>query len=550
MSEQQSLDEEVWNQYTKWSSDNGGFIHESLTFSPATSKTGASAFSTASISEGTTLLACPHTLVLDYDKATAAFPKAFVESVCPHAALCFFLCKERILGEKSFWWPYLRILPKEFNTPLYFDEADKKFLNGCNLGYDESVDGRRSTWDTEWSNGLDVLKSIGEDVNGYTWDLFLWATTVFTSRSFMGKLMRWDGNPDAHSYEDDDPALFPIVDSLNHRPRAKITWQPGSDALSLVSVDRIEAGDEIFNNYGPKANEELLLGYGFATPDNPTDTITLRLTAPLSPPQARIRSQQPQPIHPGIYHISRNANPFYPRELTTLFHILTATPSEIPLLEKFPNADIISIRNELATQFQLFIATSRKLAGFDVDPGKPQNDKQRAAKILRDGQIAILQSAIKYSEGEVKKIFEQHEGSEVLTIETTLTEIAFKGAVEKCFETSDVEELVEAEQEDVVFVLFLCWKYLYSDEPKWRKWFKAMAKHYPIPKADDEVDSGIQDVFDAVFPYAGKLAVDVFGGDRWTPALLGWAMEIYQSEGVNAVVDGTMVYMISLEVHE
>lgn len=397
----------------------------------------------------------------------------------------------------------------------------------------------------------------------------MWAATVFTSRSFMDNLMRWDGNPEAiHSYEDDNPALFPVVDSLNHRPQAKITWQPGSNALSLVSVDRIEAGVEVFNNYGPKANEEclsiqsnvpfpaahnslVLLGYGFAIPDNPTDTITLRFTAPLTPPQARIRSKQPQPSRPGIYHVSRNANPFYPKELTTLFHILTAAPSEIPLLEKSPSADIISIRNELATQFQLFIAMSRKLAGFDTDPGEPQNDKQRAAKTLRDGHMTILQSAIGHSESELKRIFKKYEGSEILTIETALTEKSFKEAVEKCFETSDVEELVEAEQEDVVFVLFLCWKYLCSDEPKWRKWFETMAKHYSTSKANDsEVDEGIRDVFDAVFPDAAKLAVDVFGGAGWTPPLLGWIMDIYQNEGVNTVVDGTIVYMISLEAHD
>lgn len=33
----------------------------------------------------------------------------------------------------------------------------------------------------------------------------------------------------------------------------------------------------MFNNYGPKPNSELILGYGFALPSNPSDTIVLQI---------------------------------------------------------------------------------------------------------------------------------------------------------------------------------------------------------------------------------------------------------------------------------
>lgn len=38
-----------------------------------------------------------------------------------------------------------------------------------------------------------------------------------------------------------------------------------------------QANTEIFNNYGPKPNSELILGYGFSLPDNPDDTIVLKI---------------------------------------------------------------------------------------------------------------------------------------------------------------------------------------------------------------------------------------------------------------------------------
>lgn len=37
------------------------------------------------------------------------------------------------------------------------------------------------------------------------------------------------------------------------------------------------AGSELLNNYGPKPNSELILGYGFSIPQNPDDTIVLSI---------------------------------------------------------------------------------------------------------------------------------------------------------------------------------------------------------------------------------------------------------------------------------
>lgn len=89
-------------------------------------------------------------------------------------------------------------------------------------------------------------------------ELFLWAATVFSSRSFSGKLMAWtdDLTTAAMAEPDSLPALFPLMDAVNHQPRTKTTWQPGAGMLSAVSGAAIAAGAEVCNNYGPKSNEE------------------------------------------------------------------------------------------------------------------------------------------------------------------------------------------------------------------------------------------------------------------------------------------------------
>jgi hypothetical protein len=45
----------------------------------------------------------------------------------------------------------------------------------------------------------------------------------------------------------------------------------------MVMHKHFQAGEEVFNNYGPKPNDELLLGYGFVLPNNPDDTLLLKL---------------------------------------------------------------------------------------------------------------------------------------------------------------------------------------------------------------------------------------------------------------------------------
>lgn len=58
-----------------------------------------------------------------------------------------------------------------------------------------------------------------------------------------------------------------------------ITWLTSSDprSISLVAPAPIESGVQVYNNYGPKPNEELLLGYGFVLSPNPDDVLPLRL---------------------------------------------------------------------------------------------------------------------------------------------------------------------------------------------------------------------------------------------------------------------------------
>ncbi|KAJ4307631.1 hypothetical protein N0V94_009667, partial [Neodidymelliopsis sp. IMI 364377] len=102
-----------------------------------------------------------------------------------------------------------------------------------------------------------------------------WAATIFSSRAFIS----------THILPDIDtiPILFPVVDILNHSVTAKVEWDfkaHHSFTLRCLDSSTFQAGEELFNNYAPKQNDELLLGYGFCLENNPIEQFALKLAFP------------------------------------------------------------------------------------------------------------------------------------------------------------------------------------------------------------------------------------------------------------------------------
>jgi hypothetical protein len=57
----------------------------------------------------------------------------------------------------------------------------------------------------------------------------------------------------------------------------KDTYNDQGYTVAIVHHIAVAQGQELHNNYGPKPNAELVLGYGFSLPHNPDDTIVLKL---------------------------------------------------------------------------------------------------------------------------------------------------------------------------------------------------------------------------------------------------------------------------------
>ena len=301
----------------------------------------------------------------------------------------------------------------------------------------------------------------------------------------------------------DFAVLFPMQDVPNHSHNAHVDWTFDPGRFSVTVNDPVEAGDEVFNNYGPKGNGELLLGYGFCLPGNPHDSVMLTLKPPPEDLQEQLKR-----VHPGYF---KPANQGWDGEKAT-FHIKQPSaategqPNGIfdelpaPLLELLTYI----LRHERGLPFHFFEeplqylaspsgsrylphvarmivqSLSPKLAKLHAVelPSSPQNERQQQASIYRAGQTDILSAAIAslrtYTRSLVRPATES--GARLVTLEgfrelwayhSTKSETsvpAFLQGIQANAGTLDVTQLRMAGWEEDVFVLALCAAVLEGEE--------------------------------------------------------------------------------------
>ncbi|KAK6503958.1 hypothetical protein TWF506_002175 [Arthrobotrys conoides] len=393
--------------------------------------------------EPLTLASCPVSLIFSLANPSPSFPVLFLESpsLSIHAKACFHLSHHLLLKEQSQFWPYIRLLPQTFDTPLYFSDDEMERLAGTNLGAGDVLL-RKQLWMEEWESGKQLLEDVkAERAQEYTWDIYLRAATIYTSRSFPSTLVGITINSivGKHAAGLDDigfPVLIPLVDILNHKPNTKIIWEPTPTSFSLKIPETISAGSQVFNNYGPKGNEELLMGYGFAIPENPADSLAMKFTISPRGQAAEIWEQRTlKQTWKEVFHLRKSVDldqkatvgpaleVDWPEAFVDLFRILVANENEIDDLGNGDtNATPVSIRNELAVALGLKAAIKQKLAAirkYDLSLSSPAaNHREAMADIYRKGQEDIIVSKIQ----KLDSFLESYARESTLTVDQYLNE--------------------------------------------------------------------------------------------------------------------------------
>lgn len=206
--------------------------------------------------------------------------------------------------------PYINVLPTVPDSPLIWNPREINLLKNTNIGNSirERLYAIFEQWhslienniflqtfklnienDLELFNQWDelsmqqiydeiILKTVNSTPSHWcSFSAYLWSHLIFTSRAFPEYII----NP--KNCDESSIMLLPIIDLLNHDYTSRVEWSTNNNRSFILTLlnDNIEQDDELFNNYGPKGNEELLNGYGFVLEDNICDSVTLKIKLPL-----------------------------------------------------------------------------------------------------------------------------------------------------------------------------------------------------------------------------------------------------------------------------
>ncbi|KAK6442425.1 hypothetical protein LTR95_001333 [Oleoguttula sp. CCFEE 5521] len=607
----------------------GAYLHPAIRISHS-SEAGGHWRANAAIEAGTRLVTVPHSLAFSHLNALVddGYPLFKQQRTALGVEITgfFYLMLQYLHRDKSFWKHYLDALPKpegEHTTPLWFDDhTDEVWLADTDAAY--TAKKRREAYLAQYDSGIAVLRKAGIDTSSLTWDLFRWAVTMYTSRSFSSRSVApqdskywaaYKSSPGgsrqavlldlSHASADDRnfSVLFPVIDSANHTVETKVDWTFDPGRFSLATVDAIQSGVEVNNNYGPKGNDELLLGYGFCIMNNPNDTVMLTLRSPSEELQSHLRSS-----HAGYFDASKQWDTekatFKLRRLQQQLE-----PSEkifdelpVPLLElltliirserglRFEAVSDVSVyllqTDSPGRQYLPFIArmivTSLipKLQKLQAQtsrlPATPRSTKQMQAKIYRDGQVEIMSNTAQSLRGFLRSLRPDHplrsdpigshhnnedssgkavllrevnpssspplrdlhdfncdisqqtksrSSGKILTLDEVISNSGLPERVLRSFlsgiaanaNTSDLAQLRQAGWEDDVWVLFLCYAWIWSSiAGDTKPWLQPLVSEFDPGRAAADGDLDGDELMSVVRQAALGTSDVVWEDGRWS----------------------------------
>ncbi|KAI4653274.1 hypothetical protein J4E93_001036 [Alternaria ventricosa] len=245
------------------------------------------------IPQDTTLFTIPRDLIISVE--TSELPgklpevfDAFVggegddekEPLDSWTSLILVMMYEHLQGDASRWKPYFDVLPRTFDTPIFWSQAELKELEGTCLSVDkigkqQSDDMLRSrvvpvveenpkVFYPEGASKLssqellDLAHRMGSTIMSYAFDLD-------------NKDEESDNEEDGWVEDRDGTTplgMVPMADILNANADFNAHVNHG-DSLEVMSLrSTLPAGSEVLNYYGPLPTSELLRRYGYVTPEH------------------------------------------------------------------------------------------------------------------------------------------------------------------------------------------------------------------------------------------------------------------------------------------
>ena len=166
----------------KWIRENGGFFHENVRVAQNVEQGfHVQVCPGKQLSSQTRIASCPMSATLSilnvmdvvpFRSHGTNFPGSFIRKQPSATSQYFFLMEQYLLGQNSWWAPYISTLPTPHSIQsLHFsDDVDLKWLEGTNLK--AALAEQTGKWRDMYEGAVAHLKSLGwpSAVNNlYTW---------------------------------------------------------------------------------------------------------------------------------------------------------------------------------------------------------------------------------------------------------------------------------------------------------------------------------------------------------------------------------------------
>ncbi|GAB5372892.1 hypothetical protein AAMO2058_001703100 [Amorphochlora amoebiformis] len=196
------------------------------------------------------------------------------------------LLRELQKGDKSNWAPYIRILPKSVDLPMFWEQNDLDELE---------LDAMKDMV-TDYKYQLDqAWYEVEQRYPDFTRELFDWAWSIVLSRSFSFETNSGERHAlipiaDMFNHGSDTPLEFSNESEPNYRanilyPPSNVVWKVRKDKMGRIGMEMRMSEDlpkeqEALISYGGSDkvtfianNDLLLLNYGFVSGGNSLDDI-------------------------------------------------------------------------------------------------------------------------------------------------------------------------------------------------------------------------------------------------------------------------------------
>jgi hypothetical protein len=279
--------------------------------------------------------------------------------------LAVFLMSERRKGASSFYYPFLKILPEPGSVAHWADEELRELQ-------DEALQvrarGRTLLVESTFRRTVGVLSTRHPDVfppEEFTLENYKFCWYSIMARAF-GKRLPWT-------------AMVPFADCLNHaNVQTKYDYNVDGNGLFRLFPTGYNAylkGSEVFNSYGRRPNDNLLLDYGFAMVDNEWDRVEIMLSLPEKEALFETKRRLLYDIGKNWTQAAELARDGFPVAALDFLRIAALTGPEIDHLDK--TLGIPDDSNGDGSGDGSKVGDSRKGAGLD---GRPADWFDRLSK--------------------------------------------------------------------------------------------------------------------------------------------------------------------------